>query len=131
MIDYKSLMYIELFIYLSYQISSVQGYKNGSILRIICGKDTDKRFDRTALILKSSIFTIDWQTKSQSFGFELKFVLYDLSIDGKCFNTNQFLCQNKRCIDKSLICDDEDYCGDNSHLEKTRLCPRSRCFCLD
>lgn len=104
-----------------------QGYKNGSILRIICGKNTDKRFDHTPLILKSSIFTIDWKTKSQALGFELKFVLYDLSIDGKCLNSNQYQCKNKRCIDKSLICNDEDYCGDNSS-NKNQLCPTSMFF---
>ncbi|CAF3752525.1 unnamed protein product [Rotaria sordida] len=107
------------------RLQIIDGYKNGSILRIICGKDTDKSFDRTPLILKSSIFTIDWQTKSQSFGFELKFILYDLAIDGQCLNSNQFQCKNKRCIDKSLICYDEDYCGDKSYensLEKNSQC---------
>ncbi len=80
------------------------------------------------MILKSSIFTIDWQTKSQSFGFELKFIAYDLSEEGKCLNLNQFQCKNKRCIDKSLLCFDEDYCGDNSQknsLERTSQCPIS------
>lgn len=98
------------------------------MLRIVCGKHTDKSFDRTPLILKSSIFTIDWQTRSQSFGFEIKFVLYDLATDGQCLSTNQFLCKNRRCIDKSLICYDEDYCGDRSHvnsLERQNLCPVS------
>ncbi|CAF1218241.1 unnamed protein product [Rotaria magnacalcarata] len=107
------------------RLQIIDGYKNGSILRIICGKDTDKFFDRTSLILKSSIFTIDWRTKSESFGFELKFVLYDLAIDGQCLNSDQFQCRNRRCIDKSLICYDEDSCGDGSHensLEKQTLC---------
>jgi hypothetical protein len=99
------------------RLQIIDGYKNGSILRIICGKDTDKRFDHTPLILKSSIFTLDWLTKSQSFGFELKFVLYDLSIDGHCRNSSQFQCQNKRCIDQSLICDAEDHCGDKSQFK--------------
>ncbi|CAF1025184.1 unnamed protein product [Adineta ricciae] len=108
------------------RLQIIDGFKTGSILRIICGKDTDQRFDRTALILKSSIFTIDWQTKSQALGFELKFVTYDLSSDGKCFNSSrQFYCQNRRCIDSSLICFDKDYCGDNSHLnsvERMKQC---------
>ncbi|CAF2557838.1 unnamed protein product [Rotaria sp. Silwood2] len=92
------------------RLQIIDGYKNGSILRIICGKDTDKYFDRTSLILKSSIFTIDWQTKT---------------VDGQCLNSNQFQCKNKRCIDKSLICYDEDYCGDKSHensLEQNTEC---------
>ncbi|CAF1440485.1 unnamed protein product [Adineta steineri] len=108
------------------RLQIIDGYKNGSILRIICGKDTDKRFDRTPLILKSSIFTLDWQTKSQSYGFKLKFVTYDLSIDGKCLNSSQFHCNNRRCIDRSLICLHEDYCGDNSQkssLEAINQCP--------
>ncbi|CAF3932369.1 unnamed protein product [Rotaria magnacalcarata] len=113
------------------RLQIIDGYKNGSILRIICGKDTDKFFDRTSLILKSSIFTIDWRTKSESFGFELKFVLYDLAIDGQCLNSDQFQCRNRRCIDKSLICYDEDSCGDGSHensLEKQTLCAMTKNF---
>ena len=102
------------------RLQIIDGYKNGSMLRIICGKDTDQRFDHTPLILKSSIFTIDWRTKSQSFGFELKFVLYDLSIDGQCTNSSQIQCKNKRCIDRSLICTGEDYCGDQSDFQ----CPK-------
>jgi hypothetical protein len=109
------------------RLQIIDGYKNGSILRIICGKDTDKRFDHTPLILKSSIFTLDWLTKSQSFGFELKFVLYDLSIDGHCRNSSQFQCQNKRCIDQSLICYEEDFCGDKSQFEYSHhQCPIRR-----
>jgi hypothetical protein len=50
--------------------------------------------------------------------------LYDLSTDGKCLNINQFQCENKRCIDKSLICLDDDYCGDNS--PRNNQCPKSR-----
>jgi hypothetical protein len=37
-------------------------------------------------------------------------------------NNSQFQCKNKRCIDKSLICLNEDYCGDNSH-RKNNQCP--------
>lgn len=80
------------------------------------------------MILKSSTFTIDWFTKSQSFGFKLRFVLYDRVVDGECLNSSQFQCKNKRCIDRSLLCYDEDYCGDNSHLnslERTAQCPAS------
>jgi hypothetical protein len=43
-------------------------------------------------------------------------------------NLNQFQCKNNRCIDKTLICDDEDYCGDNSQmnsLERNTQCPLS------
>ena len=95
----------------------IDGYRNGSILRIICGKDSDPRFDRSALILKSSIFTLDWLTKSQAFGFQLRFVFYDRLIDGKCPSNGQFQCANQRCLDPSLLCDNEDHCGDQSDLQ--------------
>ena len=98
-------------------------------MRILCGKDTDSRFDRTPLILKSSLFTLDWQTKSQSVGFVLRFVLYDLAKDGLCPKSNQFQCRNHRCIDSSLICSEEDSCADRSQfdsIERTKRCPSSR-----
>lgn len=75
--------------------------------------------------MKSSIFTIDWQTKSQSFGFELRFVLYDLAVDGQCPNSSQYHCRNRRCIDRSLICSDEDFCGDQSYWKNAEHCPKS------
>lgn len=107
------------------RLQIIDGFRNGSILRIICGKDSDQRFDRSGLILKNSIFTIDWQTKSQSFGFQLRFVLYDRTIDGKCPNMHQFQCTNNRCIDQTLLCDDDDHCGDQSDLQ-SHSCRKQR-----
>lgn len=104
------------------RLQIIDGYRNGSILRIICGKDSDQRFDRSALILKNSIFTIDWQTKSQSLGFQLRFVLYDRTIDGQCPDIHQYQCRNDRCIDRTLLCDDDDHCGDRSDIQTPGLC---------
>ena len=36
-----------------------------------------------------------------------------LSGDKKC-PVGQFLCTNKKCIDNTLLCNEEDDCGDNS-----------------
>ncbi|CAF0757801.1 unnamed protein product [Didymodactylos carnosus] len=112
---------------LEYKYASVEdrlqifdGHRNGSLLRIVCGRDTDKNFDLSLLLLKSSMFTLHWQTKSQAFGFKIKFVSYELAYEDKCRRNESFLCENKRCIDESIVCADEDQCGDESNLRLDR-----------